>query len=305
MASCSIREVTRSTRLAYAVTILWLTAPLLIAQTGSPTPQRTDSRDRNLYVGSAPPGRPFVKKLLTNFALDQKDIWTSPFHIDRSSALPWIITGAGTAVLLAVDHPISQALPVSGTSVNFGTDASRFGQWYAVVPAAGALLGAGAVFHNDKLLETGAASLEAIADADLVANVFKVAARRERPLDGDRGGHFEKGGSSFPSGHSTEAWALATVLASEYGNHRWVPFAAYGYAALISTARVAAQEHFTSDVFVGAALGFFIGRYVVRTQHVHGDHARMANSARFLPAIRPAVTTQSLSVNLTWTLGMR
>ena len=280
----------------------------LFAQNGgqTPTPSHTqvpDARDRNLYIG-APARRPFLKKLVINFALDQKEIWTSPARIDHSSAKWWLFAGAGTAILLAVDHPISQALPTHGASVNFGADASRAGQWYTVLPAAGAMLGGGWLFHNDKLAETGAESLEAIADADLVAEVFKVVARRQRPLDGDRGGHFEKGGSSFPSGHSTETWAIASVVADEYGNHRWVPFVSYGYAALISTARVAAQEHFTSDVFVGAALGFFIGRYVVHTQRVHREGLASGHARNnFVPLILPSASASAINVNLIWTLN--
>ncbi|HEX4165508.1 MAG TPA: phosphatase PAP2 family protein [Bryobacteraceae bacterium] len=261
-----------------------------------------DARDRNAYIGAPKPGRPFVKKFVANFLLDQKDIWTSPFHINQSSAKWWALTGAGTAILLAIDHPVSQALPTHGESVDFGTAASRAGQWYTVFPAAGALLGAGWVFHDDKLVETGALSLQALADADLVANVFKVVARRQRPLDGDRGGHFEKGGSSFPSGHSTQAWALASVIADEYGNHKWVPFVSYGYAVIISASRVAAQEHFTSDVFVGAAVGFFVGRYVVRTQRIHREHLSQGHSRLYIPTVLPTVTTSALTLNLSWQL---
>jgi membrane-associated phospholipid phosphatase len=207
----------------------------------------------------------------------------------------------GTAALIAVDHRVSQALPFSGTSVNFGTAASRAGQWYTVFPAAGAFLAIGIARHNEKLEETGILGLQALVDADVVTNVVKVVARRERPTALDHGGHFETGGSSFPSGHSTQAWALAAVVASEYGNHKWVPYVSYGYAALVSTSRVLTQEHFTSDVFVGGAIGFFIGRYVVHTQQVHREHLRSVKSGLFTPAVVPSFSPVAKTVTLAWT----
>jgi hypothetical protein len=192
-------------------------------------PAHRGTRDTNVYLDGKSSCRGFTEKFTTNLLLDQKEIWTSPFRINRSSAKWWILAGLGTASLIAADHPISQALPFSGTSVDFGEAASRAGAWYTVYPAAGALFVIGGAFNNKKLQETGILGLQALTDADIVVNVLKVATRRERPTDGDHGGHFEKGGNSFPSGHSAQAWSMAAVVASEYGNHRWVPYVSYGY----------------------------------------------------------------------------
>jgi membrane-associated phospholipid phosphatase len=260
----------------------------------------SDTRDDNVYLDGQSSGRGLVKKFTTNLLLDQKEIWTSPFRIHRSSAKWWILAGLGTAALIAADHPVSQALPFSGSSTNFGRTASRAGEWYTVFPAAGVLFATGRAFHDERLEETGVLGLQALADADIVTNVVKVAARRERPGAGDHGGHFEKGGSSFPSGHSTQAWALAAVIASEYGNHKWVPYASYGYATLIGVSRVLSQEHFTSDVFVGGAIGFFIGRYVVHTQRAHREHLRFTKSRLFTPAVSPSFSPVAKTVTLAW-----
>jgi membrane-associated phospholipid phosphatase len=56
------------------------------------------------------------------------------------------------------------------------------------------------------------------------------------------------------------------VIARRYGNHRWVPYAAYGTAALIGFSRLTLSTHFASDVFVGAALGYSISRFAVLRQ---------------------------------------
>ncbi len=266
----------------------------------SPTTQSApDSRDANVY-GANGTNKDFLKQLGSNVLQDQKAIWTSPFHIKRSNAKWWLITGAITAELLVADHPIARALPMTGPSSTFGADASRAGQWYSVFPAAGALFALGWVSHDDKLRDTGAESLEALIDADITVNVVKVIARRQRPRDGDGGGHFEKGGASFYSGHSTQAWAIASVIADEYGDHKWVPILSYGYATLISTSRVLAEEHFTSDVFVGAAIGFFIGRYVVHTQRMHREHSGKFRSKLLTPVISPDFMSEDKAVSLSW-----
>lgn len=61
---------------------------------------------------------------------------------------------------------------------------------------------------------------------------------------------------SFPSGHTANAFAGATMLAIEYGeNHKWVPYASYGVATGIGVMRMANNKHYISDVLFGAGLG--------------------------------------------------
>jgi hypothetical protein len=136
-------------------------------------PAHRGTRDTNVYLDGKSSCRGFTEKFTTNLLLDQKEIWTSPFRINRSSAKWWILAGLGTASLIAADHPISQALPFSGTSVDFGEAASRAGAWYTVYPAAGALFVIGGAFNNKKLQETGILGLQALTDADIVVNVLK------------------------------------------------------------------------------------------------------------------------------------
>ena len=61
---------------------------------------------------------------------------------------------------------------------------------------------------------------------------------------------------SFPSGHTANAFAGATMLAIEYGeNHKWVPYVSYGVATGIGVMRMANNKHYISDVLFGAGLG--------------------------------------------------
>ena len=61
---------------------------------------------------------------------------------------------------------------------------------------------------------------------------------------------------SFPSGHTANAFAGATMLSIEYGErYKWVPYAAYGLASGVGVMRIANNKHYLSDVLFGAGLG--------------------------------------------------
>jgi len=123
-------------------------------------------------------------------------------------------------------------------------------------------------FRDKHLAETGRLGAEAVVDASLVAGAIKLATDRQR-LGNGQSGFWPSGSpyvvnSSFPSGHATASWAIAHVVASEYPKNKVVRIAAYGFAAAISVCRVTGRAHFPSDVVLGSALGYLIGRYVVR-----------------------------------------
>jgi membrane-associated phospholipid phosphatase len=82
--------------------------------------------------------------------------------------------------------------------------------------------------------------------------------------------------ASFPSGHTSAAFATATVLARELGvahpEARWIvnPLL-FGGATFVGFSRVYDRQHWPSDVVAGAALGAITGFEVVA--HAHGDRS--------------------------------
>ena len=75
------------------------------------------------------------------------------------------------------------------------------------------------------------------------------------------------GSTAFPSGHTTAAFAAATVFAQEYRDRLWVSILSYSAASLIGLSRITENAHWASDVFAGAALGYVTGLQVVRNYH--------------------------------------
>ena len=121
---------------------------------------------------------------------------------------------------------------------------------------------------------TSLLAAEAVADCEITAWVLKNATGRERPNAVPTGGNYSDTWfehyqppllreESFPSGHAIAAFSVATVFQRLYGNHRWVPWVAYGAATAVGFSRITLQAHFPSDVFAGAVFGYVISRFVV------------------------------------------
>src|SRR5258708_12058164 len=94
----------------------------------------------------------------------------------------------------------------------------------------------------------------------MIAPDVQAGVGRARPAD-DQGPRecdpFLVHNSSFPSGHSTQAFAVASVIAAHY-DALWIKITAYSGASAVAFARVEGNHHFTSDVLAGALIGTFV-----------------------------------------------
>ena len=94
---------------------------------------------------------------------------------------------------------------------------------------------------------------------------LKYAVGRERPSHGGDSDHLHpfSGNASFPSGHTTLAFAVATVLADETKDG-WSDAALYGAASLTGFSRMNDDRHWASDVLAGALVGHLTARWLGR-----------------------------------------
>jgi membrane-associated phospholipid phosphatase len=268
------------------------TAPEAPAPDDATTPPE-DRRDRIYYPGDTEHVTPLTRKLIGNIWLDQKAIWTSPFH-SKSDAAWWAVFGGLTAGAVLTDRRSIHIFENSSGQVRWGKNISQIGAVYTVLPEVAGFYLWGVAADNQKARETGVLGGEALLDGLIVVEVLKTAAGRNRPDAASKPGNFFEGGASFPSGHSIETWALASVIAHEYRNHKWVPWVAYGLSGVVGAARFSAQQHYASDVIAGSAMGFFIGRYVVNTHEAHAGHHRET----FAPVVQPLTRTYALNVSI-------
>src|SRR6266496_375347 len=93
-----------------------------------------DRRDRIFYPGDTERPKPLLRKLFLNIALDQKDIWTSPFHVNRENALEWLVPMAATGALIPADTHIANAFENSRGQVRWGGRISNIGASYTLIP---------------------------------------------------------------------------------------------------------------------------------------------------------------------------
>ena len=143
---------------------------------------------------------------------------------------------------------------------------------------------AGLLFKKPRAIETGVLVAEAVVCTGLWIRAGKMLSGRERPssayISGVEGGIWngpvpswkalfgDARYDAFPSGHTGTAFAIASVFAHQYqGDRPWVAWLVYPAAALVGFTRTTLHKHWISDVLLGAATGFFVGRHVVK-QHM-------------------------------------
>ena len=232
-------------------------------------------------------------KFFKNILRDQKAIWTSPFHLHGHDARWLAPLGLGTAALIATDRRTGDKIGEFHDQLDVSRYVSYAGSYYGVGSVALTFYLVGRAKHDERARETGLLGAEALIDSAIVVTVLKEISQRRRPLAAKGRGDFFKGGSSFPSGHAIESWALATVIANEYHDHRLVQVGAYGIATAISLSRFTGREHYLSDLLVGSAMGYGIGRYVYRAHHrkssgsTDEEEEESQSRSKFLPPIAP------------------
>jgi membrane-associated phospholipid phosphatase len=212
---------------------------------------------------------------------DQKALWLFPTQLARGRHwVPTLTIAGATGALIATD-PHSE--PYFRNSSAFEETSEIFSTANTAIVEFGVpatVLVTGLLRHDSYTVQTAMLSAEAYVDSAIPGIVIRVISRRLRPSDVPANRDFRDtffrspvgvlgNSSSFPSGHAAAAFSIATVMARRYGEHKWVPWVAYGVAGLISLSRISDLAHFPSDVFLGAALGYTITRFDVFRQRDH------------------------------------
>jgi membrane-associated phospholipid phosphatase len=244
---------------------------------------------------------------------DLKQQITAPFH---AKPRDWVKTAAVTAMMggiLFADKPISKfAVDLTAKSpevVSTSKYITRFGGPYEVYTLA-ALGTYGFIFKNEKIKTTTFLATQAYITSAAIFYAAKFLSGRQRPYyyhpeSGENSPiwhgpfyQFRKDASgkkpdtysytSFPSGHTTLAFAAVTVYAMEYSDRPLVPILSYGAASMIGLSRITENKHWASDVFIGAVLGHLIGRQVVNNYHRYAkikseQAAKKKNTLSFVP----------------------
>ena len=239
------------------------------------------------------------------------------FRMDEADAL-WIggavlVTGS----LILVDEPIDATIRDLKDRHRLLRQSSaivtELGGTYGVV---GSLLFTGYSFILGSAAdrETSMMLGEALATSTVWVRIGKFLTGRERPEasyvnDYPRGGRWSgpleqingrrgRGVAcfdAFPSGHTTTAFAIATVFAERYSENLWIPVTCYGLATIVGLSRMIEHTHWASDIVVGACLGYLCGRQVCFA-HQEQPSAPGGSDRSGLP--RPARSETRLYIDL-------
>jgi len=208
------------------------------------------------------------KEFFKRFGRDFKSVFASPCHWDKKDVLTAVaISGVGL-LLYSFDEDINSWVQGRRTpsSDDVASVFSCVGNGGVLLGLAGVIYAVGAIDHNDSWRKTALLSVESLVTASILVWGTKVVVGRARPNTG-QSSHafdsftFDSGYHSFFSGHAAGLFAVATTIA-EQSNVLAVDIIAYSLATLASLSRIHDNRHWASDVFIGSALGYFIGKKI-------------------------------------------
>lgn len=222
---------------------------------------------------------------------------------------------ATTLLLLPLDRHLSQELRTDALLGNrtVGSFADK-GRWIGgpgMLIIGGSMYAVGRLGSLPKLAEIALHGTEAVVVGQAFSNVIKNLAGRARPfVSADTNPHdFEIGRGfrgrnykSFPSGHATSAFAAAAAVVAE--THEWWPHTTwyvapvmYGGATMVGLSRMYHEQHWASDIVMGAAIGTFAGLKTVRFNHTRTGNKldRILLGTRVTPTPNGAAVGYSLT----------
>lgn len=199
---------------------------------------------------------------------DATGVLLAPLHWDGTD---WLKFGGAAAAVVAtgflLDNRLHDASQRSRTTSrdDAAVTIQKFGAEYSFAILGGfAVVGLAAKDRGAMNVAVDGLLASAIASG-IVAPMSKLAVGRARPNAGEGADSFApfSSNASFPSGHTTQAFAVASVVAAHDGR-LWVSVVSYGLAGSVGLARIEQDAHWASDVLAGAILGTVVGNAVVR-----------------------------------------
>ena len=225
------------------------------------------------------------KDYFKSYFTDSKDLVCSPA---KWQSKQWIsLGGVATAGILAYtqdehvqDYFMRHRSVTAGKFSKYIFEPFGSGVGTGIL-VSGVFLG-GTILKDERLKGTALTSVKAFIVSSLFTQFSKQLSHRHRPYQDEIPDHAQWEGplgdihyASFPSGHSSAAFSVATVFAMEYRETVWVPALAYTLAAGTAISRLYDNKHWVSDVVIGSAFGFVTGRFIWKQSRRNISHIRV------------------------------
>lgn len=195
------------------------------------------------------------------------DIITQPANFNSDDWTKLSATIGITGLTTLIDKDI-KVFTQSNKSV-FADHLFKVDEYYhieSMIISIAFIYGYGVLVENENVKNLGLRLSEATFYSGLINLSTRYLIGRERPYVNGENYNFKPldfswDHSSLPSAHTTLSFAFSTVMANEYNNFFW-KFGWYSLAGLVGYARIYNNQHWLSDVLMGAALGYFVGEFV-------------------------------------------
>lgn len=238
--------------------------------------------------------------------VDTWDIVTSPFDW---SGKEWAVAGAAVGATVATGLFVDRYFQDESQETRTDNKDRWSGTWgelgtiysVAVLGAAGTY---GWIADDERGVNVLVDGLEASVIASVILSpILKYTVGRSRPNQaGQDSDAFEpfSGELSFPSGHATQAFTVAAVVAFSFDDQPVVGGLAFALASGVGLSRINDNAHYASDVVAGAILGTWVGYEVV-----HYNRRRRGEEAQRSRGITDATVDLILErdrhgISLTW-----
>ena len=225
------------------------------------------------------------KKYLKSYWDSGLTVLGQPLHYDWKD---WTVFGgvaAVTTIALVYDDEIYNFINKNIYDNNINTVSkftNVFGEELFILPCIAGTYALTAINKDCRMRNMSLAVLQSFVYAEVASAGLKVLTCRVRPPEFNNqqstvnsqswlGPFSTFESTSFPSGHAMRSFAMAATITGFYHDKTWVGIASYSMATLCSLGRVANNEHWMSDVVVGAAIGYFIGMGVVKFNNKTGN----------------------------------
>ncbi len=226
----------------------------------------------SIFAQSDSSKRPFLPIVLSDtkqFFIDAGNFFSKPVHWHQDD---WFKTGAivgGTSAAFLVDNDVRTLMQRNQSSIADDlSEAGRiYGENYFGVGLSAGMYGFGLFTKNKEIRTTGFMVFEAVAFSAAITQSIKFLSGRSRPYMNAGNTEFspftfEEDHVSLPSGHSTAAFAISSVLAGKI-NNTYASIGLYSIATLTALSRVYTDVHWTSDILLGSAIGYVTGKSVL------------------------------------------
>ena len=226
------------------------------------------SQQNSLFAESDSNKDKLNKEFLLSCKDDFVEVLVSPKEWKGKNLLKFsAIVGAGL-LLYALDGDIHQWSQDnrSSFSKDFFGFMDHFGDGGLLLGLMTAFYASGELFRNNSLRKTALLSLESWLTAGVIVRGLKIVSGRARPYPGESSHSFHPFSlrsrfNSFPSGHASSAFAVATVIA-EQSEKAYIDILAYSIAALAAVSRIHIDKHWPSDILIGSSIGYFVAKKI-------------------------------------------